>query len=195
MEPIRPVNHTLGLSAILEQVVVCSIVHSSDLVTGKDDSLNGPIAMLNIIDRGSHRRDDAKVVAGTLKGPPEVGFGIDGLQLSVGEDDVHGHELIGDEAVMALKPAVATAKSWAHQTDTFACSGYYSASKPVSVNCFHDGNSYRKPRVVGLEEIVNLPVCFPAAHSLSVTALDRVPPPIVAVLPSLATWTESSWSR
>lgn len=123
MEPIRPVDNIRRLRAVLEQVVVCSIVHGSNLVTRKDDGLDGPITVLNSIDLGSHRRNDAKVVASTVESPPEIGLGIDGLQLSVGKDNVHGYKLIGNETVVALKPAMATTESWAHHTDAFASSG------------------------------------------------------------------------
>lgn len=81
VEPIGPVDDAIGLS--LDQVLVCSAVDVADIVAAKDECLNGPVAVLNVeyLDRG--RCDDAKVVTGTLQGPEEIRFAVNGLEAAV----------------------------------------------------------------------------------------------------------------
>ena len=55
VEPVRPVDDTLRL--LPEEMVVGSLVNLGDLVTTVDDGLDGPVAVLNVIDLDSSRGD------------------------------------------------------------------------------------------------------------------------------------------
>lgn len=96
------------------------MVDSLDLVTSEHEGLDGPLLVIGWVDLGGDGGDDAEVVAGTLDSPPEVGAGVDGLESSVGEDNVHGDELVGNETIVALQPAMATTKGGTQIADTLA---------------------------------------------------------------------------
>ena len=103
-------------------MVIGGLVEGLDLVAGEHESLDGPLLVVGGVDLDRDRSDDAKVVAGTLDGPPEVRVGVDGLEGAIGQHDVHRDKLVGNEAVVSLKPAVATPESRAEVADAFASS-------------------------------------------------------------------------
>ena len=76
--------------------------------------------MLDVEDLRGDGGDDAKVVAGTLDGPPELGAGVQSDKSAVGKHDVHRLELVSNKPVAALKPAVATTQAGAEVADAFA---------------------------------------------------------------------------
>jgi hypothetical protein len=104
-------------------MLVGCLVNLLNLIATEDESLNSPVAMLYLIDLRSDRGNDAEVLTGSFHGPPKVRPLINRLQGAVGEDHVHRDKLIGDEAVVALKPAVAASKGRARVADTLASSG------------------------------------------------------------------------
>ena len=123
VHPVGPVDDALRL--LSQQMLIGSLVHLLYLIATEDESLNSPVAMLYLIDLGSDRGDDAKVLAGSLHGPPKVRLLVNRLQGAVGEDHVYRDELICDEAVVALKPAVAASKGRARVADALASPGDY----------------------------------------------------------------------
>lgn len=106
--------------------------------------------MLDIVDLGRGGRDDAEVVASALHRPQQVRLAVDGLQRAVGEDDIHGHDLVGDEAVVALKPAVTTSQGRSHVAHTFASAGDYSVSiyTVLMIGCILTSLFARSPQFV-----------------------------------------------
>lgn len=128
VKPVRPVDDTLRL--LPEEMVVGSLVNLGDLVTTVDEGLDGPVAVLNVVDLDSGRGDDTKVVASTLHSPPEVRVLVDGLDGTVGEDDAKGHPLVGDDTMVTLEPTVTTTKGRAHVADTLASASHYEESVP-----------------------------------------------------------------
>lgn len=108
IQPVRPMHHVDILLAVLEEALISRFVDLLDLVAAKDVRLDGPVGMLYIVDLGRDRGDDAKVVAGALDGPPEIRVRVDSLEGAVGEDNVGGEELVRDETVTTLQPAVAS---------------------------------------------------------------------------------------
>lgn len=128
VEPVRPVDDALRL--LPEEMVIGSLVNLGDLVTTVDDGLDGPVAVLNVVDLDSGRGDDAKVVASTLHSPPEVGVLVDGLDGTIGKDDTKGHPLVGDDTMVTLEPTVTATKGRAHVADTLASASHYEESAP-----------------------------------------------------------------
>lgn len=124
VEPVGPVDQIGRLGAVLQEVVVGSLVNFLDLGTAEEQGLNGPVPVLNIVDRGGQRGDDTEVVAGTLHRPPEVGGRVNRVQGTVGKDNVHRNELVGNESVVTLEPTMSTTKTRSEKTDTFACSSH-----------------------------------------------------------------------
>jgi hypothetical protein len=88
VQPVRPVDKTHGLSAVLEKVIVGSLVDSLDFIATEDERVNRPVGVLDIIDLGGHRGHNAKVVTCSLESPPEVGPCVNRLQAAVGQDDI-----------------------------------------------------------------------------------------------------------
>lgn len=80
--------------------------------------------MLNVVDLGNDRSNNAKVVARSLHGPEDIGFLVHCNYAAVGFDNPHGNELIRNKPMVALKPPVATSKGGAKVTDTFASSSH-----------------------------------------------------------------------
>jgi hypothetical protein len=62
-------------------------------------------------------------VSSALHTPPQVVIGGNRPQCTICSYNVHGSELIGDQTVVALQPAVATSKSGTQVADTFTGSG------------------------------------------------------------------------
>lgn len=89
VKPVGPVDQAFWLCAVLQQIVVGSLVHSPNLITAESEGFNGPVAILNVKDLGSQGSNDTKVVASALHRPPKVGVCINCRQGSVGKDDVH----------------------------------------------------------------------------------------------------------
>lgn len=81
--------------------------------------------MLDVINLGNDRSNDAEVVAGALHGPEDIGVLVHCDQAAVGFDNPHRNELVCNESMMALKPPVTTSKGGAYVTDTFARSSHY----------------------------------------------------------------------
>ena len=100
---------------------VHSFVDLLDLVAAEGNDLNGPVPVLDVVDLGGHRGDDAEVVARTLYGPPELGAGVQSDKRAVGKHNVHRLELVCNKPVAALQPAVATTQGGSEVADTFAC--------------------------------------------------------------------------
>lgn len=123
VEPVRPVDHTGRLGAVLQEVVVGGLVDRVDLGTAEGESHDGPVAVLDVVNLRGQRGDDAKVMASTLHRPEEVRRGVDGSQATIGKHDVHRNELVRDESVVALKPAVSATQGGTHKTDTFTGTG------------------------------------------------------------------------
>lgn len=67
---------------------VGSFIRSLDLVAAVRDRLDGPVNVLNVEDFDGGGGDDAKVVAGAVHGPEEIGFGGESFQSPVCQDDV-----------------------------------------------------------------------------------------------------------
>lgn len=124
VEPVRPVNDTDRLGAILEEVVVGGLVHLLHLIATEDESLNSPIGMLDVENLNSGRCYDAKVMASALDGPPEVRVRIDCPEGSICQNDVHRNELIGDETMVSLKPPVSTPECGPHIANTLTGSSH-----------------------------------------------------------------------
>jgi hypothetical protein len=122
--PVRPVVDISTLLAVLHDVLVGSLVNGLDLVTTEDNGLDRPIRAHDVVDLGSDGSDDAKIVASSLHAPPQVGLGVNGLQITIRQNYIHREELIGNEAVVTLKPAMATSKSRSKVAHAFTCTSH-----------------------------------------------------------------------
>lgn len=131
IDPIGPVDNTLGL--LSEQMFISSAVDVLNLVAGEDESLNRPVTMLDVVDLRCDGSDNSKVMTGSFHSPPEIRVLVNRLGGSVGEDNVHGDELIGNIAVLSLEPSVAASQRRSHVTDTFTRSSNYRYQFTVSV--------------------------------------------------------------
>lgn len=89
VEPVGPVDQAFWLCAILQKIIVGSLVHGLHLITAESDCFDSPVAILNVEDFGSKGSNDAKVVASPLHRPPQIRVCINLCQGSVGKDDVH----------------------------------------------------------------------------------------------------------
>lgn len=87
-----------------------------------DNSFNGPIGVLDVIDLRSHRCNDAEVVSSALHGPEKIGVGVNSLQFAICSNNVHRFELIYNQTVMALKPAMTTSQCGSEAADALTCS-------------------------------------------------------------------------
>lgn len=123
VHPVGPVDDIGGLGAVLDEVVIGSLIDGLNLVTAESDGLNSPVTVFDIEDLDGDRGDDSEVVAGTLHGPPQLRVGVDGGQSAVGKYDIHRYKLIGDKTVVTLKPAMTTTERRAQITNTLAGSG------------------------------------------------------------------------
>ena len=122
VHPVRPVDNIDGLLSILDKVFVRSLVRGLDFVAAERDSLDGPVGVLDIEYFSGDGGDNAKVVAGAVHGPEEIGFRCDGRQRPVSQNDVQRNKLVSYEAVVPLKPAVSASKRGTEVADTFASS-------------------------------------------------------------------------
>lgn len=125
VKPVRPVDQPDWLGTVLQQVIVGSLVHGTDLVATEGNGFDRPVAVLDVEDLGGERSNNAKVVAGTLHRPPKVRMGVDRRQGSVGKDNVHRDKLVRDQSIVSLEPAVTSTKARAENTDTLASSSHY----------------------------------------------------------------------
>jgi hypothetical protein len=64
-------------------------------------------------------------VTGALHGPEDTGVLVHCHDAAIGLDNPQGNELVRNESMVALKPAVTTSKGGAKVTDTFASSSHY----------------------------------------------------------------------
>lgn len=120
--PVGVVLDIIGLGAVLEESLAGSLVDGFELAAAEDDGLDRPVWGHNIVDLCRGRGDNTEVLASAEHSPPQIGLAVDRLQVTIGENDIERLELVRDEAVMALEPAVSTTESGAQVADAFACS-------------------------------------------------------------------------
>lgn len=124
VKPVRPVDQVNWLGTVLQQIIIGSLVHGTDLVATEGDGFDRPVAVLDVEDLGGERSNNAKVVAGTLHRPPKVRVGVDRRQGSVGKDNVHRDKLVSDQSMVSLEPAVTSTETRAENADTLAGSSH-----------------------------------------------------------------------
>lgn len=105
-------------------MLVGGLVDGLDFISAEDERVDCPVGMLDIVDLGGHRGHNAKVVTCAIQGPPEVGFGINRLQTAVGEDDIGGNELIRNQSMVSLKPAMSASQGRSQIADALAGPGH-----------------------------------------------------------------------
>lgn len=121
VQPVRPIDEPGLLPAMLPQeMLIGGTVHLLDLVPAEEERLNRPVDVLDAVDLGRDRCDNAEIVARALESPPQIRVLADGLQGPVGENNVGGEKLVRHEPVVTLKPAMTASEGWSEVTDTFA---------------------------------------------------------------------------
>lgn len=94
VHPVGPVDQTLGLRAILEVMFVDTLVNLLDIVAIEIIRRVSPVAVLNIVDLGRDRSDNAKVVARAANGPPKIRAAVNGAKLAICRNYVGRHPLV-----------------------------------------------------------------------------------------------------
>lgn len=57
--------------------------------------------------------------------PPKIGIFVDYLEITIGKDDVHRYELVGDEPMASLQEAMATTETGPEYTGALTTAGHY----------------------------------------------------------------------
>jgi hypothetical protein len=92
------------LLAVFEDILVGGIVQLLNLVALESHDLKSPVLVLDIVDLGCNRGDDAEIVTSSLNSPPKLRVGVNGSKSAICKNDVHRLELISNKAMTALKP-------------------------------------------------------------------------------------------